>query len=92
MQSKRDLVSIVNLWFDGTRTEFTHAFIERFAYEWVIEIVNPQPIPLIEDKDYLMTLSFEQEDGLTFSSINIEAYDIMQGEEFTVYRFYMYPL
>ncbi|AKG03871.1 hypothetical protein AAV35_003110 [Salimicrobium jeotgali] len=92
MQSKRDLISLTNLWFDGTHTEFTHAFIERFAYEWVIEIVNPQPIPLIEDKDYLMTLSFEQEDGLTFSSINIEAYDIMQGEEFTVYRFYMYPL
>ncbi|SIS42796.1 hypothetical protein [Salimicrobium flavidum] len=92
MEPNRHLTPITNLWFDGTSTEFTHAFVERFAYEWVVEIINPCPIPLIENREYVLTLSFEQEDGLTFSSINIESYDIMQGDEFTVYRFYMYPL
>lgn len=92
MESDRNIIPLNKIWFDGTSTEYTHAFVERFAYEWVVEIVNPFPLPLIENRDYVLTLSFEQNDGLTFSSINIESYDIMQGDEFTVYRFYMYPL
>ncbi|SDJ23403.1 hypothetical protein [Salimicrobium halophilum] len=92
MDANRHLTPISKLWLDDVPTDFTHAFVERFAYEWVVEIVNPFPIPLIENREYVLTLSFEQKDGVLFPSINIESYDIMQGDEFTVYRFYMYPL
>ncbi|WP_347862365.1 hypothetical protein U0355_04110 [Salimicrobium sp. PL1-032A] len=92
MDADRHLTPIKRLWLDEILTEFTHAFVERYAYEWIVEIVNPHPIPLIENKDYVLTMSFEQKDGTLIPSINIESYDIMQGDEFTVYRFYLYPL
>ncbi|MFQ3545430.1 hypothetical protein Q7A53_15205 [Halobacillus rhizosphaerae] len=89
-QSARSLIPLMKIWLDDTPTSYTHAFIERLAYEWMVEIVNPYPIPLMENKDYVMQISFEQSDGAQFHSINLESYDVEEGNEFTVYRFFMY--
>ncbi|ARI76167.1 hypothetical protein [Halobacillus mangrovi] len=90
-QSSRSLVPLVNIWLDDTPTTYTHAFLEKLAYEWMVEIVNPYPIPLMEDKEFVIQISIEQDDGLLYSSIDIQSYYIEQGNEFTIYRFYMYP-
>ncbi|MCA0971532.1 hypothetical protein LCM20_13075 [Halobacillus litoralis] len=90
-QPSRSLTPVKKIWLDDSPTGFTHAFVERLAYEWMVEIVNPVPIPLMENRDYVLTLSFEQTDGSFYPSINIESYEIMEGNEFTVYRFFMYP-
>lgn len=89
--SSRSLTPIKKIWLDDTPTGFTHAFVDRLAYEWMVEIVNPVPIPIMEDREFVITLSFEQQDGSFFPSLNIESYEIVQGIEFTVYRFFMYP-
>ncbi|WP_079478001.1 hypothetical protein [Halobacillus salinus] len=90
-QPSRSLVPLKKIWLDDTPTGFTHAFVERLAYEWMIEIVNPVPIPIMENREYVLTLSFEEQDGYFFPSLNIESFEIAEGNDFTVYRFFMYP-
>ncbi|WP_281974532.1 hypothetical protein [Halobacillus litoralis] len=90
-QTSRSLFPLVNIWLDETPTSFTHAFLELLDYEWMIEIVNPYPIPIMETKEFILNISIEQADGMTFSSIPIESYNIEVGNEFTIYRFHMYP-
>lgn len=89
--SPRPLYPLVHIWLDGTPTTYMHAFFEQLHFEWIVEIINPVPLPLMENKDYVMQISFELDDGVTYSSLPIESYTIQEGEEFTVYRFYMYP-
>lgn len=91
LNSPRSLYPLVHIWLDGTPTTFMHAFFEELAYEWIVEIVNPYPLPLMENKEYVMYLSFEMDDGTTYSSLAIQSYTMEQGNEFTVYRFFMYP-
>ncbi|WP_226581251.1 hypothetical protein [Halobacillus litoralis] len=91
VETSRSLFPLANIWLDGTPTTYTHAFLERLAYEWMIEIVNPFPIPIMEDKEYVLYISIELTDGTTYSSIPIESYSIEVGTEFTIYRFHMYP-
>ncbi|QHT48077.1 hypothetical protein M662_16855 [Bacillus sp. SB49] len=88
--STRSLSPLTKIWLDDTPTTFTHAFLERLAYEWMVEIVNPYPIPIMETKEYVTHISVEQADGLLYSKLPIESYNIEVGNEFTVYRFYMY--
>ncbi len=90
-QPSRSLLPIRKIWLDDSPTSFTHAFVERLAYEWMVEIVNPFPIPFMEHREYVLNLSIEQTDGSYFPSLTIESYEIVEGNEFTVYRFFMYP-
>lgn len=90
-QSSRDLLPLANIWLDDSTTTYTHAFLERLAYEWMVEIVTPFPLPIVEDKEYVLQISFEQTDGTLFSSLPIESYNIEAGNEFTIYRFFMFP-
>lgn len=90
-QSSRSLFPLSKIWLDGNPTSYTHAFLERLDYEWMVEIVNPFPLPFMEDHEDVLTISFEQADGHFVSSLNIESYNISEGNEFTVYRFYTYP-
>ncbi|UOQ45668.1 hypothetical protein MUN89_06960 [Halobacillus salinarum] len=89
-QSARSLIPLEKIWLDGISTRFAHAFVERLAYEWMVEIVNPFPIPVIDEKDVVLQISFEQNDGTVYSSINLESYEVEEGTELTVYRFFMY--
>ncbi|MCA1021011.1 hypothetical protein GLW04_09690 [Halobacillus litoralis] len=90
-ETSRSLTPLASIWLDEAPTTFTHAFVERLAYEWMIEIVNPFPIPIMEHKEYVLSISIEQIDGTFYDAIPIESYSIEMGEEFTVYRFHMYP-
>jgi hypothetical protein len=90
-QTSRSLFPLANIWLDETPTIFTHAFLERLAYEWMVEIVNPFPLPLLEDKEFVLYISIEQVDGTIHANLPIESYNIEEGNEFTIYRFYMYP-
>ncbi|MBH0230679.1 hypothetical protein LCL89_14490 [Halobacillus yeomjeoni] len=90
-QSARSLMPLVHIWLDDAPTKFTHAFCERLAYQWMVEIVNPIPIPILEDKEYVTIITIEQVDGEFYASIPIESYDVEEGNEFTIYRFFMYP-
>ncbi|CDQ18897.1 hypothetical protein SAMN05192559_101466 [Halobacillus karajensis] len=90
-QTSRSLFPLSNIWLDELPTTFTHAFLECLAYEWMVEIVHPYPLPLLEEKEIVLTISMEQTDGTTIAKLPIESYSIEAGHEFTVYRFYMYP-
>ncbi|MFC7062056.1 hypothetical protein [Halobacillus seohaensis] len=87
----KGLIPLTNIWLDNMEVTFSHAFIERQAYEWMIEIVNPLPIPLIENKEYVAQISFDQSDGMSYESVDIQYFDMEKGEEFTTYRFFFYP-
>ncbi|RWZ59046.1 hypothetical protein EQV77_08840 [Halobacillus fulvus] len=92
MQSySRDLYPLSKIWLDETPTRYTHAFLEQLDYEWMVEIVNPHPLPYLENKDYVLELSIELTNGTRYPSLTIESFDIVEGNEFTVYRFFMYP-
>ncbi|UOQ94448.1 hypothetical protein MUO14_05700 [Halobacillus shinanisalinarum] len=87
----RPLAPIVKIWLDDLPTSFTHAFVERLDYEWMVEVVNPFPIPLIEDREYVLQISFEQDNGHFYPNNDIQSFDVSTGNEFTIYRFFMYP-
>ena len=90
-QTSRSLFPLANIWLDDAPTTFTHAFLERLAYEWMVEIVIPFPLPLLEDPELVLDISIEQTDGTLFAHLPIQSYSIEDGNEFTVYRFHMYP-
>lgn len=90
-QTSRSLFPVANIWLDESPTTYTHAFVERLAYEWMVEIVNPFPIPVMEDKEYVLYISIELAEGATYAKLPIESYNIEVGNEFTIYRFHMYP-
>ncbi|SFK17249.1 hypothetical protein SAMN04487936_108123 [Halobacillus dabanensis] len=90
-ETSRSLFPLANIWLDDTPTMFAHAFLECLAYEWMVEIVNPYPIPLLEDKEFVLHISLEQTDGTTYAKLPIQSFNIEEGNEFTIYRFYMYP-
>ncbi|MCP3031485.1 hypothetical protein LF817_09005 [Halobacillus sp. A1] len=84
-------IPLANIWLDNTPTSYTQAFVERLSYEWMIEIINPRPIPLIEDKEIIQQISFKQIDGQAISNADIQFFEMMEEEEVTVYRFFVYP-
>ncbi|WP_181347236.1 hypothetical protein [Thalassobacillus sp. CUG 92003] len=91
MDNERDIKSLKNIRLDGHSTSFHHAFIERLEYEWMIEIVTPSPIPRLEEENLIITISFQQNDGIEYQDVDVESYEAEEGRESIIYRFFMYP-
>ncbi|MFG6114717.1 hypothetical protein ACGTN9_05985 [Halobacillus sp. MO56] len=90
-QHKRNICKIKEIYFDEQPIAFQQACIERFDYEWVIEIVNPDPSPPNDEDTLITTISFVQENGTHFENVDIESYQLSSEETENVYLFNMFP-
>ncbi|MFG6120001.1 MULTISPECIES: hypothetical protein [Thalassobacillus] len=91
LQNKRNILKLKEIRLDDQRISFQRACIERFDYEWVIEVINPAPSPSSEEDSFVTSISFIQEDGTQFDDVDIESFQLSSEEHENVYLFHMFP-
>ncbi|MBM7551453.1 hypothetical protein [Thalassobacillus pellis] len=87
----RNINQLKQVSLDGVPLGFQYAIIERFDYEWMVELKNPDPPPKTDEETMPLKISFVQTDGTFFNEVDIESFQISVENDQNIYRYYMFP-